>query len=109
MTPLELVAAVFADPAPLNRDDRACVGVDIDVFFPSMTIEMGEVDHPDFAAARAVCGSCRVVSQCLTNALAEPATPYGVQGGKSRVERLRLRSQRTRILATHGKDATDCS
>jgi len=60
------------------------------LFFPVATT--GEVYDAQVAAAKAVCGRCRVQAPCLTDALAR--IPDGVAGGLSEGERRALRADR---------------
>lgn len=72
------------DPAPWWTL-AACAGIAPDLFFPGQ----GE----DAAAAKAVCESCPVRTECLDYAL-DNAEKHGIWGGKSERERRRIRSTR---------------
>ena len=67
------------------RDDAACRGLDVDVFFPATDEEAG--------AAKAVCATCPVREECLEFAL-ETRQDDGVWGGLTETERRRLRRRR---------------
>jgi WhiB family redox-sensing transcriptional regulator len=66
----------------------ACRGMDSEVFFhPSAERARGR--RARIQAAKAVCGTCPVIAQCLAHALAV-REPYGVWGGRSEDERAKL-------------------
>jgi WhiB family redox-sensing transcriptional regulator len=73
------------------RQAAACNGVDPALFFP----ERG--DTLTAAQAKAVCGRCPVVEQCLQWALLHQER-FGVWGGKSEIERSRLRAGSRRTI-----------
>jgi WhiB family redox-sensing transcriptional regulator len=66
------------------RVHAACRGVDPDLFFPAR----GEMTAP----AKAVCSSCPVRSECLTDAL-EQREKFGIWGGRSERERRQIRKR----------------
>ena len=66
-------------PAPAWQRHAACAGMELDSFYP----ERG--DRTDVRFARAVCGDCPVVRQCLSYALANDE--HGLWGGTSREQR----------------------
>src|SRR5690606_3263456 len=76
-------------------DDGACVGADLDLFFPQRG------DNDAVAAAKAVCATCPVTSECLEYALSERVT-HGIWGGTSERERRRIRSIRWRARHARG-------
>lgn len=81
-TELYTLAALF-DPDPGEWQSRAlCAQVDPELFFP----EKGGTDRP----AKQVCQGCEVRPECLAYAL-EHGEHFGVWGGLSRPERLKLK------------------
>ncbi len=77
----------------------ACRGQDSAQFFHPEG-ERGSSRYRREAAAKAVCHGCPVRAECAAHALAV-REPYGVWGGFSESERLRL-------LATGWQDTADC-
>ncbi len=71
----------------------ACAGVDPELFFPGQ----GE----DASAAKAVCQTCPIRTECLDYAL-DNAEKHGIWGGMSERERRRIRRQRR--LATEAAE-----
>ena len=63
----------------------ACRGEDPDIFFHPEG-ERGAMKAARESAAKAVCGRCPVVKQCLSHALTV-REPYGVWGGMTEDER----------------------
>ena len=87
MTGRQLRHRDLAAPAPFAarwRDQAACRGTDLDVFFPGR----GESAGP----ARQVCAQCPVRQACLDYALSHGIT-HGVWGGLAERERRPLRSR----------------
>lgn len=78
------------------REDAVCVGVDIDVFFPDMSL--GEAR---WEKAKSVCSNCTVKKECLKLVidLQEDDDRFGVFGGLSPMERRVLRDRKKRGLA----------
>ena len=74
------------------RGSAACRSVEPDLFFPIGTT--GTALH-HIAAAKAVCATCPVTSECLDFAL-ETNQDSGVWGGTSEEERRQLRRARAR-------------
>ena len=66
---------------PSWHDDAACISIGADAFFP----ESG--DRPGTRAAKRICASCVVRSDCLTVGLSEP---WGIWGGMTHIERRKL-------------------
>lgn len=67
-------------------NESACVGTPTEMFFA-----------PDLhAKAKAICVECPVITQCLNYAL-ETGTEYGIFGGTTGSERLRMLRARRRI------------
>lgn len=66
------------------RDEAACTGSDIDVFFP-----VGD-DEEATAIAKEICAACPVREACLGYALSTNQTE-GIWGGLTGPERRRLR------------------
>jgi WhiB family transcriptional regulator, redox-sensing transcriptional regulator len=60
-------------------------GIDPDLFFP-----LGELDT-EAAAAKAICGRCSAISECLSWAL-RTGEPDGIWGGTTAQERRQLRT-----------------
>lgn len=76
-------------PWPEWMDRGACVGLDPKLFFPPR----GDSDGVN--NAKAVCRGCRVRLQCLDYALSFSALQdFGIWGGRSEAERVRIRKQR---------------
>jgi WhiB family redox-sensing transcriptional regulator len=69
------------------RDAAACRDLDPDLFFPPGT---GHGAPGQVAEAKLVCMRCPVLAPCLRWALAAEAQ-YGIWGGTTEDERLRLR------------------
>jgi WhiB family transcriptional regulator, redox-sensing transcriptional regulator len=67
------------------RNDAACKGSDVSVFFPASDEEAGP--------AKSVCASCPVRERCLEWALST-SQDDGIWGGLTGVERRRLRRRR---------------
>ena len=75
------------------RDRAACAGMDSEVFFTEETggltgglvVMVGE-------SATEVCGRCPVAGECLEYAV-ETNQPFGIWGGKTELQRRRLRSR----------------
>ncbi|MCX4830060.1 WhiB family transcriptional regulator [Streptomyces sp. NBC_00006] len=82
-------------------DSAACADEDPDVFFPVGTTGPA---MDDVEAAKEVCRSCPVITECLRWAVATEQTS-GVWGGTSEGERARLlraeRRRRARAGAAH--------
>lgn len=68
----------------------ACNGVDPEGFF--VESQRGSTKGRREAAAKAVCGRCPVVRECLEHALAADE-PYGIWGGLTVQERQALRTR----------------
>ncbi len=73
--------AMPALPNALSWADRAaCKGQDLGVFFSEADQKVRE--------AKAICGRCPVVSECLAETLRAEVTPrYGISGGLTPDER----------------------
>lgn len=67
------------------QDDAKCLPMDVNFFFLPYRAR-GEDKKRRVAAAKAVCATCPVASECLEYALGN-AEVYGVWGGKSEDER----------------------
>lgn len=72
-------------PPVLAYDDRACLDVDPEIFFPPVNVRPDE--------ARAICGQCPHREPCLEWAV-ETGQAHGVWGGTSAYERAALIEQR---------------
>lgn len=85
------------------RKYAACLGEDPELFFPHSY--SGGSSEQQIAAAQAVCASCPVRRQCLTDAIrregaARPNCRYGIYGGLTGPQRANLwRSQQRRKQA----------
>lgn len=82
----------------LDWRDRACIGMDSQIFFPcgSTGVALDQAEE-----AKAVCQRCPVVTQCLEWAM-ETNQPDGVWGGMSADERRTLRRSRCRTRRPRG-------
>lgn len=80
---------ITAGDAAEWRGDAECLGTDPDLFFP-----LGDTGEPRAraAAAKRICGLCRVRSQCLQFAL-ESNQATGVWGGTTEEERRSVRRE----------------
>ena len=66
------------------RDHAACLGTDLDLFFPPGTSWEGHRDQAD--QARAICARCPVIAECLADAI-ERREPYAIAGGMTPSQR----------------------
>lgn len=82
---------IGVEPEPDWRDSSACIGLDLNLFFPISTV--GAAARSQIEEAKAVCVECPVQRQCLDWAL-EVGPEFGIFGGCTDAERRRLR-QRT--------------
>jgi len=87
------------------RHHAACRDSDPELFFPTATT--GEVYDAQVAAAKAVCGRCRVQAPCLTDALTR--IPDGVAGGLSEEERRALRACRRSVTSDPNEPAPEAA
>lgn len=72
------------------RDEAACVGTDLDLWFPSV----GEqVASHRVREALAICWACPVRTECADDALADPPSHdvAGIRGGMTHRQRARAR------------------
>ena len=83
--------AVGQEPPPHWRDFAACVEEDLNLFFPISTV--GAAAARQVEAAKEVCRACPVQQSCLEWAL-DVGPEFGIFGGRTEVERRRLRSRR---------------
>ncbi len=65
-------------------DEAACRGRDTRLWFPAQGDQMA------VAVAKAVCRSCPVCGECLTDALEVDGPRFGVRGGLTAAERAAL-------------------
>jgi WhiB family redox-sensing transcriptional regulator len=84
-------AAVDQEPPPHWRDVAACIDQDLNLFFPISTV--GAAAARQVEAAKEVCRACPVQQSCLEWAL-DVGPEFGIFGGRTEVERRRLRSRR---------------
>lgn len=92
--------------------DAACIGLDTNIFFPSMP-NHDKGPRPDiWAPARAVCGVCPIQSRCLNDHMRER---FGMWGGTTPEERgigyqavgpRSVRTVRGWVLSRRGADVT---
>ena len=82
------------------RDDAACLGRDVDLFFPPDPHDDEDEDGPRrretrrmYRQAIRICDSCPVQQECLDYALDFPEL-YGMWGGKTRPERMTILRER---------------
>ena len=75
---------VDPEDIPTWRDDAACRGFDISVFFPD------EGDSKAIAHAKEICRTCPVMDDCAAYAVEHNQTE-GIWGATTRQERRRLR------------------
>lgn len=81
---IDLVAPEIAGAGLGSWTDSArCADGDPEIFFPPR--------NKPGKAARAVCAECQVRAQCLAYATVHAHENYGIWGGLSRLERIRLR------------------
>lgn len=76
---------VEKEEAYLWTKEAACLGADINIFFP----ERGESTKE----AKAICLGCPVQDECLEYSLGFPDTLQGIWAGKSARSRRRLRKR----------------
>ena len=77
------------------RDRASCVDIDPAVFFPHPGNPRGRVTKESKALALAMCAGCGVAVACLDYALRTPvAADFGIWGGTTVTQRVRLREQR---------------
>lgn len=89
--------APLTEPPDPWRFEAACITLPIDealqVFFPPA----GKTDRSVvYNAARAVCADCRVVTECLDDAVAKQDIYHGFRGGLSAWERRKVWDRRRR-------------
>lgn len=94
------LAQLFAvEPENDWRMRAACRSMDPEMFFSSEDFENKQERSEREAVAKAVCGRCVVVDDCLTYAL-EAQERYGIWGGLNAQERRALVRKRTSPSAT---------
>lgn len=69
-----------------NRDDRACIGTDLSLWFP-----VGAGDDATIRQARSICRGCPVSELCLRAAI-ESGDDHAILGGLLPKERRRLKT-----------------
>lgn len=69
------------------RRHAACIDMDVNIFF----VERGHEARIRNAEAKAICQGCPVRFECLESALEEPQPWFGVRGGLTPKERLKIR------------------
>ena len=84
----------IAASQPAWKIDAACVGTDLELWFPIT----GQRAQP----ALDICGRCAVRADCLTEALADPALDYGIRGGMTAT----ARKQRRKTSEAQGPGGT---
>ena len=70
----------------------ACRGTDPEFFFP---VAVTGAAAEQIRSAKAVCGVCEVLADCLSYALR--AMPHGIWGGTTREERIVMRMPRAEV------------
>ena len=80
------------DDVPDWRESAACIHQDLNLFFPVSTV--GAAAEQQIAAAKRVCASCPVQRDCLEWSL-DVGPEFGIFGGRTEVERRRLRDERS--------------
>lgn len=88
------------DPLALGRwaADANCAGVGSHPFYDWETARPGPAADRLLSAALELCANCTVQTDCLTHALHTPSgNDYGVWGGTTRRQRLRLRLREARV------------
>lgn len=70
------------------REQAACVGMPLSVFFPR------KGDKPSVVEAKRVCAGCPVQVPCLDDALLDPYDNLGIRAGTSAKDRQRERNRR---------------
>ena len=75
------------DDARHWRHDAACIGADLDLFFP---VGVAGPAQWQIAQARAICARCPVRAQCLEYALSA-GEDHGIWGGLTPQQRRELR------------------
>lgn len=83
------VERIADDPAPGWAEHAACLGQDTDLFFAEATGQ--PTDH---SAARAICNTCQVRTDCLNYALNDPSlynASSGIYGGTTFRQRVQIR------------------
>ncbi len=81
---------IGSEPEPDWRDASACVGLDLNLFFPISTV--GAAAETQVQEAKAVCAECPVQRECLAWALAV-GPEFGIFGGRTDAERRLLRAR----------------
>ena len=76
----------------------ACRGTGTESFFPVQSFDTNHIDHPSHDAAKAICATCAVATECLAVALtATQHYDFGIWGGTSSAERRHIRHTYARI------------
>lgn len=81
------------------RDNAACIGKDIDLFFGAEP--RGAVDPRKEAFA--ICGGCPVKQECLMFAL-EKYIPFGIFGGMNNRQRLAYKRKNKIKIKEHDRE-----
>ena len=84
--------------------DGNCVGKETKIWFPK--VERGESGNykktqEDTAKAVIICLTCSVSDDCLEYSLRHE--PWGIWGGKTELERSKIRKERNIVLSREGK------
>lgn len=75
------------------REFAACRGADPEIFFVNST-GRGYATKTTTRRALAYCDRCEVTAQCLTYAISTSRNDYGIWGGMTSSQRIRLRQGR---------------
>jgi WhiB family redox-sensing transcriptional regulator len=89
---------IGAEPVPDWRHSSACIGLDLNLFFPISAI--GPAAQAQIEEAKAVCAECPVQRACLEWALSV-GPEFGIFGGHTEAERRLLRQRTNRSARPH--------
>ena len=76
------------------QDRAACRGPQAAVFFPPPRTERRDEKAEREARAKAICGQCSVIADCLDHAL-DVGEAHGIWGGRNEIERRNMLLLRT--------------
>lgn len=87
------------------RDQAACLGMDVNIFYQDVK-KGGDAQYKD---ARSICNSCPVRISCLEDALHNeiPSETFGMRGGLSAKQRIKLYRERKGLKPTMPAPKTD--
>lgn len=82
----------------LWQEQGNCVGMDVEIFFlPTGARDSDKIERE--SKAKAICEGCPVINECLDHALTVPEN-YGVWGGTTPEERLRMTEEQVKEIQT---------